>query len=258
MARIVSTIVLIALLSTLVGCEGSSPDSSVIMPTNNPRPLNVAPPAGTSEVDVAEEMAINRAAYQTSLELLIGYYNKTGNYMKLERARKELQAFQLMTKYIYIDDPVLIPGNLHATTPDATADDLYYRAVDFEKSAGPISGWRNQNKLRLALQNYRQLLKEHPTSDKVDDAAYKAGVITEEFKDYVMALKYYENAYASDPETIYPARFRAARIMDKQLHQYADALMLYKQAVAIEARFDKYRQWKEYAEDRIRDIEKLN
>ena len=31
-----------------------------------------------------------------------------------------------------------------------------------------------------------------------------------------------------------------------------------KQAVAIEARFDKYRQWKEYAEDRIRDIEKLN
>ncbi len=258
MARIVSTIVLVALLSTLVGCEGSGPDSARIMPTNNSRPLNVAPPAGTSEVDVAEEMAINRAAYQKSLELLIGYYNKTGNYTKLERARKELQAFQLMTKYTYISEPILLTGNLQATTPDAAADDLYYAAVDFEKGAGPISGFRNQNKLRLALQKYNQLLKEYPTSDKVDDAAYKAGVIMEEFKDYVVALEYYKSAYKSDPETIYPARFRAARIMDKQLHQYADALMLYKEAVAVEARFDKHRQWKNYAQDRIRDIEKLN
>ncbi len=257
MARIVSTIVLIALLSTLVGCQGGSPDSARIMPTPNSRPLNVAPPAGTSEVDVAEEMATNRAAYQRSLELLIGYYNKTGNYVKLERARKELQAFQLMTKYNYITEVKLLVDELKAITPVPAADDLFYAAVDFEKASGLLSGFRNQNKLRLALQKYNQLLREYPTSDKVDDAAYKAGVIMEEFKDYVVALDYYKSAYASDPETIHPARFRAARIMDKQLHQYADALMLYKEAVAVDARFDKHRQWKNYAEDRIRDIEKL-
>ena len=258
MARIVSTIVFIALLSALVGCQDSGPDSVRLVPIDDSRPLNVAPPAGTSEADLVEEMAINREAYQKSLELMIGYYNKMGNNTKLERARKELQAFQLMTKYTYILEPVLLAGELKATTPIPAADDLYYDALDFEEKSGLIPPFRNENKLRLALQNYNRLLKEYPTSDKVDDAAFKAGMIMEEFKDYAVALDYYQSAYKSDPETIHPARFRAARILDTKMHQYADALMLYKEAVKVEARFDKYRQWKDYAEDRIRDIEKLN
>lgn len=257
MARIVSTIVLIALLSTLVGCGGSSYDSAQLMEIDDRRPINTAPPAGTSEADLVEEMAISRESYQKGLELMIGYYNQTGNNTMLARARRELDSFKLMTKYNYISEPIMLLGVLKATTPIPAADDLYYDGKDFEDKAGPISGFRNQNKLRLAKQKYNQLLKDYPTSDKVDDAAYRAGAIMEEFKEYVVALEYYKSAYRSDPETIYPARFRAARIMDKQLHQYADALMLYKEAVAVEARFDKYRQWKNYAEDRIRDIEKL-
>ena len=261
MARIVCTIVLIAMLNVLVGCQEPGPERVRLVPTDDTRPLNVAPPAGTSEADLVEEMAISREAYKRGLELLIGYYNKTGNDMKLGRAGKELQAFKLMTKYNYIMEPVLTSDRLEATTPVAAADDLYYDALAFEKSAelipGLISGLRNENKLRLALQNYNRLIKEHPTSDKIDDAAYKAGVIMEEFKDYVVALDYYRSAYKWDPETIHPARFRAARILDKQLHRYAEALELYQEAVRVEARFDKYRQWKEYAEDRIRDIQRL-
>jgi len=259
MARIVCTIVLIALLNVLVGCQEPGPERVRLVPTDDTRPLNVAPPAGTSEADLVEEMAINREAYKKSLELLIGYYNKTGNDMKLGRAGKELKAFRLMTKYNYIMEPVLTSDRLEATTPVAAADDLYYDALAFEKSAGRIPGLpRNENKLRLALQNYNRLIKEHPTSDKIDDAAYKAGVIMEEFKDYVVALDYYQSAYKWDPETIHPARFRAARILDKQLHRYAEALELYQEAVRVEARFDKYRQWKEYAEARIRDIQRLD
>ncbi|MBL7188635.1 MAG: hypothetical protein ISS70_20110 [Phycisphaerae bacterium] len=258
MARTVNTVVVIALLSALVGCEGSNPETARLVPTDYTRPLNVAPPAGTSEVDLAEEMATNRNAYQRSLELLIGYYNRTGNNTKLERATKELQAFQLMPKYYYISEPRLLTGELNATTPIAKADDLYYDALEFEKDAGPLSVLRNKNKLRLALKNYNVIIKEHPTSDKIDDAAYKAGVIMEEFSDYVVALDYYQSAYKSDPETIHPARFRAARILDKQLHRYAEALELYQEAVEVEAIFGKYRQWKDYAEERIRDIQKLN
>ena len=257
MARIVNAIVLITLLSVLVGCQETGPERARYVPIDNSRPLNVAPPAGTGEADVVEAMAVNRKAYQSSLELLIGYYNKTGNNMKLERARKELQAFQLMPKYKYIMEPTLTADTLEATTPIAAADDLYYDAVDFQKSAGIISGLMNENKLRLALQNYNLLIKNYPTSDKIDDAAYKAGVILEEFNDYVVALDYYQVAYKSDPETIHPARFRAARILDKKLHRYADALELYKKAVVMD-RYDKYRQWKVYAETRIRDIEKLD
>ncbi len=258
MARIVCTIVLIALLSVLVGCQDSGPDSARLVPTNYSRPLNVAPPAGMSEADLAEEMAINREAYRKGLELLVAYFNKTGNDTKLQRARRELQAFQLMTKYNYITEPVLLPGERKATTPVASADDLYYDGLEFEKGARAIPGFPNENKLRLALQKYNQLIKDHPTSDKLDDAAYKAGVILEDFKDYIVALDDYQRAYEWDPETIHPARFRAARILDKQLHRYADALALYQEAVRVEARFDKYRQWKEYAQDRIRDIQKLD
>ena len=257
MARIVSTIVLITLLSVLVGCEGPSPESARIVPTSLRR-STVAPPAGSSEVDLAEEMAINREAYQKSLELLIGYYNRTGNNTKLVRARKELQSFQLMTKYYYISEPILATGVLKATTSIAAADDLYYDALEFEKSGRRIPGLPNENKLRLALKNYNLIIREHPTSDKVDGAAYKAGVIMEDFNDYVVALEYHRSAYKSDPEIIHPARFHAARILDTKMHRYADALVLYHEAVRVEARFDKYRQWRVYAEDRIRDIEKLN
>ena len=259
MARVVCTTVLMAMLIVLVGCQEPGPERARFVPTDDTRPLNVAPPAGTSEADLVEEMATNREAYKKSLELLIGYYNKTGNNMKLERAQKELYGFNLMTKYNYIMEPVLTGDGYEATTPIAAADDLYYDAVAFEKSAGIIPGLpRNENKLRLALQNYNRLIKEHPTSDKIDDAAYKAGVIMEEFKDYVVALDYYQSAYKWDPETIHPARFRAARILDKQLHRYAEALELYQEAIRVEAKFDKYRQWKEYAEMRIREIQNLN
>ena len=259
MARVVCTIVLLAMLNVLVGCQEPGPERVRLVPTDDTRPLNVAPPAGTSEADIVEEMAINREAYKKSLEMLVGYYNKTGNNMKLERAQKELREFRLMTKYNYIMEPVLTSDGLKATTPVAVADDLYYDGLAFEKSAQLIPGLpRNENKLRLALQNYNRLIREHPTSDKIDDAAYKAGVIMEEFKDYVVALDYYQSAYKWDPETIHPARFRAARILDKQLHRYAEALELYQEAVRVEARFDKFRQWKEYAEARIREIQKLD
>ncbi|KPK37384.1 MAG: hypothetical protein AMJ65_14695 [Phycisphaerae bacterium SG8_4] len=259
MAKVVCTIVLVAMLNVLVGCQEPGPERARLVPTDDTRPLNVAPPAGTSEADIVEEMAINREAYRKSLEMLIGYYNRTGNNMKLERAQKELREFQLMTKYNYIMEPVLTSDRLKATTPVAAADDLYYDGLAFEKSAVLIPGLpRNENKLRLALQSYNRLIKEHPTSDKIDDAAYKAGVIMEEFKDYVVALDYYQSAYKWDPETIHPARFRAARILDKQLHRYAEALELYQEAIRIEARFDKYRQWKEFAETRITDIQKLD
>ncbi|MHC4116568.1 MAG: tetratricopeptide repeat protein [Planctomycetota bacterium] len=255
MARIVSTVALITLLSVLAGCQETGPDSARLMEIDTRRPINRAVPAGTSEADLVEEMVVNRDAYKSSLELMIAYYNRTGNALKLERARTELQAFQLMTKYRYIDEVKLLAGELEATTPIPAADDLYYDGVEFEKKAGPIRGLRDKAKLRLALQKYQQLIKNYSNSDKVDDATYKAGEILEEFKDYVVALDYYQSAYKADPETIYPARFRAARILDQQMHRYAEALALYKQAVAMD-RFDSHRKWKEYSEGRIRDIEK--
>jgi len=259
MARIVVTCVLIVLLSVAVGCQG--PDSGRgRMVAQGPGPRS-APPSiintNASEADMVEDMATNRDGYRKALELLAGYYMKVGNNMKYEWAQKELSAFDSMAKYRYIIGPEAVGANLKPTASIPQADDLFYDAQDLEKRAGPLPPFRDQNMLRLALVKYDELITKYPSSDKIDDAAYYAGVIYEDFKDYTISLTYYQRAFQWDPDTIYPARFRAARVLDKNLHRNAEALKLYQDAVQTEGRFEKYREWKEYAERRIAELQKI-
>jgi len=166
MARIVYATVLITLASILIGCQPGGPE---VIPISE-RPPTVYVPPGATETDLVEQMAISRQAYQTGLEQLLAYYSRTGNNMKLQWARDELKAYQVMTKYQYIIGPT--PGEYQATTPVAAADDLFYNAQALEKSAGPVrvGGLRDKNRLRLAFQKYEQLIKDYPSSDKIDDA----------------------------------------------------------------------------------------
>jgi tetratricopeptide (TPR) repeat protein len=259
MARKVCTGVFIILLSVLVGCQNVDRGKGQLLPQSR-RPLgpaSVVNIADTSEADLVEQMSVSRQAYRQGLELLVGYYTRTGNNMKLEWAQKELAALNTMPKYNYIIEANVAPANLKVSASIPAADDLFFEAQEIDKSAGTLPLFKNENQLRLALQKYNELIKQYPSSDKIDDAAYNAGVIYEYFKDYSIALLYFKRAYQWDPETIYPARFRAARILDKDLHRNAEALQLYQQAVKIEGQFDKYREWKEYAEKRIRELQKL-
>ena len=108
----------------------------------------------------------------------------------------------------------------------------------------------------MALTKFEQLITKYPSSDKIDDAAYQAGEISEYFKDYSIALDYYQRAYSWDPDTPNPARFRAAKILDKHMHRNAEALELYKKAIEVEGRFGKNREWKDFAEERIEELQK--
>jgi tetratricopeptide (TPR) repeat protein len=260
MARNVCTVVLIIMLSVLVGCQSVNKGRGQRMPVD-PRqsygPGSVINIADTSEADLVEKMAVSRQAYKQGLELLAGYYMRTGDNLKLEWAQKELDAFNTMPKYNYIIEASVAPQNLKPIASIPEADDLYYEAEDMDKEAGALPFLKNENQLRLARQKYDEVIKKYPTSDKIDDAAYKAGVIYEYFKDYTIALLYYKRAFQWDPQTPYPARFRAARILDKNLHRNAEALQLYQQAVKIEGQFDKYREWKEFAEKRISELQKV-
>ncbi|MGB2866397.1 MAG: hypothetical protein WBC05_23915 [Sedimentisphaerales bacterium] len=251
--------ILIVLLSVLVGCQDADRGKGQLIPRDTRQslgPASVVNIADTSEADVVEQMAVNRQAYRQGLELLTGYYTRTGNNMKLEWAKKELAALNTMPKYNYIIEAHVAPANLKVSASIPDADDIYYDAQKLDKDAGTIL--KNKNQLRLALEKYNDLIKKHPSSDKIDDAAYNAGVIHEYFKDYSIALLYFKRAFQWDPDTIYPARFRAARILDQRLHRNAEALQLYQQAVKIEGQFDKYREWKEYAERRIRELQKID
>ncbi len=261
MARIVCTGILIVMLSVLVGCQDADRGKGQLIPRDTRQslgPASVVNIADTSEADVVEQMAVNRQAYRQGLELLVGYYVRTGNNMKLEWAKKELAALNTMPKYNYIIEANVAPANLKVTASIPDADDLYYDALEIDKKAGTLPVLKNQNQLRLALEKYNEVIRQYPSSDKIDDAAYKAGAIYEYFKDYSIALLYFKRTFQWDPETPHPARFRAARILDKNLHQNAEALQLYQQAVKIEGQFDKYREWREFAERRIRELQKLD
>jgi len=261
MARKGCTVILIVLLSVLVGCQGVDKGRGQRLPRDrrqNYGPGTVVNIADTSEVDLVEQMAVNRQAYRQGLELLAGYYMRTGNNMKLEWAQKELAALDAMPKYIYIIEAEVAPANLQVSASIPEADDLYYEAEEIDKEAGTLPVLKNENQLRLALGKYIEVIRKYPASDKIDDAAYKAGVIYEYFKDYSIALLYYKRAFQWDPDTIYPARFRAARVLDKNLHRNAEALQLYQQAVKTEGQYEKYREWRDFAIKRIRELQKLD
>ncbi len=259
MARIVLTAVVIVLLNVLVGCQGVDSGRGQLMPARARTSLGSAGVVNidkAGETDFVEQIAVNRQAYRQGLELLIRYYTKTGNNMKFKWAKEELAALDSIPQYKYIVEAEAAGANLRASTSIPEADDLYLDALDLEKDAGVLIFGKNNDMLRLALDKYDRLIRNYPSSDKIDDAAYKAGEIYEYFQDYSIALLYYDRAYQWDPDMTHPAKFRSARILDKRLHRNAEALELYQQAIKTEGKYGKYRMWKKYAERRIKALYK--
>lgn len=257
MPKIVCTAVVIVLLNVLVGCHGIDSGRGQLMPARTRTSLGSAPViniAEAGETDIIEQTAVSRQTYRQCLELLVGYYIRTGNNMKLRWAEKELRALNAIPQYNYIIEASVASPNLKASISIPEADGLYEDALQFEKKAGPLPFLKNKSLLRLALDKYNQLIKKYPTSSKIDDAAYKAGGIYDYFKDYSIAVLYYKRAYQWDPMTIHPARFRAAYILDRRLARRAEALELYEEAIKTEGRYEKHLTWREFAEKRIKEI----
>jgi tetratricopeptide (TPR) repeat protein len=208
-----------------------------------------------SEIDLVEKVAKSRMEYQASLEILADYYARTGNNRKLSWSQKELSSLTRFPQYNYVQD--VIPGpELKARMADPEATALFLDAERNQRDSGliPFVGITmpyasSSNLLRLALDQYTRLIRRYPASDKIDDAAFQAGYIHEHFKEYDLALTYYQRAYQWDSMTPHPARFRAAYLLDNRLHRKDEALQLYQEALAVEG--VSYFKWKEYAEGRI-------
>jgi len=163
------------------------------------------------------------------------------------------QGLKQVPQYNYIIEAIIAGPNLKAGRSIAEAELVYMEALRLERQAKKYVVLTNEEMLRLALDKYNQLIKKYPTSDKIDDAAFKAGGIYEYFKDYTIALLYYQRAYQWDPDTIHPARFKAAYILDRRLHRRAEALEVYQQALRKKDLNEKQR---EFAERRVKELTK--
>jgi len=250
MARTILTAVLIALLYVLVGCKGIDSSGAKLMIVRT-KPVPVVEVADASETDIVEEVVNKRRAYRQSLELLVQHYTNMGDNMKLRWAKRELAALDGMVQYNYIVEAGLAGPDLKASTSIYAADVLYGDALNLEKKAKELIIIVRGAQLRRALDKCNQLVREYPSSDKIDDVAYIAGRIYEHFKEYSIAVLYYQRTYQWDPETSYPAIFKAAYILDRRLHRRAEAMELYQQVVENERLGINYR---EFAEMRIAEI----
>jgi tetratricopeptide (TPR) repeat protein len=255
------TVIIATSLVLLVGAVGCPPSDRGLAQRLPQRTIYAAPATNgeggqvtgsTDEIDLVEQVATYRRSYRRSLELLVQHYTVVGDNRKLGWAKEELRSLDRMPQYRYIIDAEVMPANLTAVARIPSADELYLDAVETQRQAEPIGILKDEELLRVALEKYNQLIRQYPTSDKIDDAAWRAADIYEYFKDYEIALLYYQRAYQWDPDTPYPARFHAASILDKKLHRRGEALELYQEAVLREG--DRYDEWKMYAERRIKEL----
>ncbi|MBN1788466.1 MAG: hypothetical protein JW806_08770 [Sedimentisphaerales bacterium] len=226
-------IVSISLALALTGCGDSQKRFMTEKPASNDVFEEMTPSAAT-EVALAEEIAQKRLEYRKVLEKIQAFYEQAGNQLKLEWVQKELASLDAAPRYRYIIQAEVAGSKLTATDSVPKADALYEDALKIYNKATVVPLFGSKKKLQLALNKFNQIIKEYPASDKIDDAAYRAGQIHEIFGDYSIAVLYYKRAFQWDEETSHPARYRAARILDYKLFERAQALELYKESLKKE------------------------
>ena len=206
------------------------------------------------EVDLVEQMAGSRTAYRISLESLAKYYESTGSAIKHNWARQELDSFMKGARYHYLMTGQVAGARLSASSSIPEADALFDEAIAIYKDAGGLVIITDSDKLRLALNKFNLVISQYPTSDKIDDAAYRAGRIYEHFKENEIAAVYYQRAYQWDPHTPYPARFKAGYLFDRRLRMRKEALIAYQLSIEREP---QYEENVEHAKSRILQMTKI-
>ena len=231
------------------------PGSPVLTPT-------VYGPDTMDEISLAEHVALNRQEYHQGLQALSDLYARTGDRRKLEWTRKEMSGLRKTPKYKYVGD-VIPSADLSAKASIPEADALYMDAELLQRESGLIVGpiripiVRSENTLQLALDKYSRVIHRYPTSNKIGKAAFQAGYIHEHRKDYETALMYYKRAYQWDSNiaTSFPARFKAAYLLDKRLDRKDEAVDLYQEAIAGTEGL-RWTEWKKHGTQRVKVLTK--
>ncbi len=241
MKKISLSVVLISLTLVLTACS----EERFMVERLGPDVFEQMTPSAAAEVALAEEVTAKRLAYRKELEKLKSFYEQSGNQLKLEWVDRELASIDAAPRYRYLIQAEVAGDKLAAKDSVPKANILYKDAKRLYKRAGIVPGAKlvpgdiliSRKKMRLALNKCNDLIRDYPASDKIDDAAYMAGEIHEFFKDYSIAVLYYKRAFQWDMQTPYPARYRAANLLDNELFERAQALQLYRESLQKEIEY---------------------
>lgn len=239
------------LLIGTLGCEGMSRRHDARVGEIAPPPDDVDYEPASVETanfpDLVEDMVQKRDTYITHLIEMERAYLNVGDINRANWARRQRELTEKVEVYPYLTEQTPLQQNVHTqvvprdSIPEADAlFDQGYKLYD--KFVGvPFVGFAylNKEEPRQAAEIFKRVISEHPTSDKVDDAAYFIGNIYKEFlrhddPDNELALRYLKWAWKLDPTTPHPARFDAAVIYDFRLHDRDKAIELYHDVLALE------------------------
>jgi len=199
--------------------------------------LPAIPVEKANEPDLVERVIYHRAMYARCLRALRDYYAKTGMEAKRRWAEAELAQLRQIKPYRYILEAEVPPPTLKPTASIPDADRLFDEAMKLMKKGGHgVPGIYNEKYIKQALAKLKQLVRQYPSSDKIDEAAYYIGLLHEQYfpGDEQIAVAWYERAWQWNPQIQLPARFQAAKIYDYRLHDRAKALELYRQVLKYE------------------------
>ena len=179
----------------------------------------------TKEEQLIHAVTVSRKNYRDALDELRQYYQDTGNQLRLQKTRRELDALDKVPQPLYTDEGL---GNVRTGVTLRDVEDanaLFKDAMMYKKS------FSKENRI-TAIKRLEKLMATYPDSDKVGDAAFQIAEIYagSYFHDYESAAKYYIKSYQLNPYIKQPALLRAAEMYDKMLTDYERAKAIYQQA----------------------------
>jgi TolA-binding protein len=210
-----------------------------------------------SQVDLVEKLAFHRHKYGTALVALREFYFKNRISEKQRWVEKEIEEYRLIKTYPYLVSDAIPGPHLRPLDIIPEADELFRDGLEyFHNGRGLVPFVNDEKKLKRAINKLRQLIRDHPNSDKIDESAFWiAEIYKEYFNDDQRALVWYERAWQWNPRIDHPARFQAAVIHDFRRHDRRRAFELYHEAI----KHEKFNQSNvEFSVRRIQQLAKLD
>ncbi|MDN3513367.1 MAG: hypothetical protein NG747_03075 [Candidatus Brocadia sp.] len=200
----------------------------------------------TKEEQLIHAVTVSRENYRKSLNEIKDYYQNTGNQLRLQKARRELDALDKVPQPLYTDEGL---GKVRTGVKFRDIEDaniLFKDAMMYKKKFG------KENRF-TAIKRLEKLIQDYPDSNKADDAAFEIARIYESgyFADYESAAMYYIKSYQLNPHIRQPVLLKAAIIYERMLKDVNKAKAVYKQA----ALYSYNAKTRRNAERRLKELE---
>ena len=185
------------------------------------------------ERELVKKVHQTRDAYQAALERLRAYYVHVSNSENLHWSEQELTDYHQTPKHPYILDLDLPSKNLKPDKSIPKANRMFRQALDWLQRPSLVD--RDDNYKRAELL-FRRLLRDYPTSDKLDETCYYLGEIysSKYFQHYRRAAAFYEQVILYEPNTNLDARLQAARVYERHISNHRRAIELYQEVLRHE------------------------